>query len=53
MLVAIVLVQLKRGFSGYELEFVLLVSSVALVLTGADRFSVDALLAGRNEMRKG
>jgi putative oxidoreductase len=49
MLVAILLVQLKRGFSGYELEFLLLVSSVALFLTGAGRFSVDALLAGRNE----
>lgn len=49
MLVAILLVQLKRGFSGYELEFTLLASSVALVLTGAGRFSVDALLAGRNE----
>ena len=49
MLVAILLVQLKRGFSGYELEFLLLVSSVALFLMGAGRFSVDALLAGRNE----
>ena len=49
MLVAILLVQLKRGFSGYELEFLLLTSSVALFLTGAGRFSVDALLAGRNE----
>lgn len=49
MLVAILLVQMKRGFSGYELEFLLLVSSVALFLTGAGRFSVDALLAGRNE----
>ena len=49
MLVAILLVQLKRGFWGYELEFLLLTSSVALFLTGAGRFSVDALLAGRNE----
>jgi len=48
MLVAILLVQLKRGFSGYELEFLLLVSSVAFFLAGAGRFSVDALLAGRN-----
>jgi len=49
MLAAILLVQLKRGFSGYELEFLLLGSSVALLLTGAGRFSVDALLAGRDE----
>jgi putative oxidoreductase len=49
MLVAILLVQLKRGFWGYELEFLLLTSSVALFLTGAGRFSVDALFAGRNE----
>jgi putative oxidoreductase len=49
MLVAILLVQLKRGFSGYELEFLLLGSSVALAFTGAGRFSVDALLAGRRE----
>ena len=49
MLVAILLVQLKRGFSGYELEFLLLVSSIALFLTGPGRFSVDALLAGRSE----
>ena len=48
MLGAILLVQLKRGFSGYELEFLLLGSSLALVLTGAGRFSVDALLAGRH-----
>jgi putative oxidoreductase len=49
MLGAILLVQLKRGFSGYELEFLLLGSSLALLLTGAGRFSVDALLAGRQE----
>ena len=48
MLVAILLVQLKRGFSGYELEFLLLGSSLALFLTGAGGFSVDALLARRN-----
>src|SRR6202171_5326986 len=53
MLVAILLVQLKRGFSGYELEFLLLGSSLALVFAGAGGFSVDALLAGRNEIRKG
>ena len=48
MLGAILLVQLKRGFSGYELEFLLLGSSLALALAGAGRFSVDALLAGRH-----
>jgi putative oxidoreductase len=48
MLVAILLVQLKRGFSGYELEFTLLGSSVALALMGAGMFSVDALLARRH-----
>jgi len=47
MLGAILLVQMKRGFSNYELEFLLLGSSVALLLTGAGRYSLDALLAGR------
>ena len=51
MLVAILLVQLKRGFSGYELEFLLLGSSLALCLAGAGGFSVDALLARRNASR--
>jgi putative oxidoreductase len=51
MLAAILLVQLKRGFSGYELEFLLLGSSLALFLTGGGRFSVDALLAGRQEKK--
>jgi putative oxidoreductase len=49
MLVAILLVQMKNGFSKYELEFLLLGSSLALFLTGAGRFSVDALIAGRSE----
>ena len=49
MLGAILLVKLKGGFSSYELEFLLLGSSLALALTGAGRFSVDALLAGRQE----
>ena len=44
MLFAIVLVKLKGGFSGYELEFLLCTSSLALFLTGGGRFSVDALL---------
>jgi putative oxidoreductase len=53
MLGAILLVQLKRGFSGFEFEFLLLGSSLALLLTGAGRFSVDALLAGRQEKQTG
>lgn len=48
MLAAILLVQLKKGFSGFEFEFLLLCSSVALVLVGAGGFSVDALLARRD-----
>jgi len=48
MLAAILLVQLKRGFGGFELEFLLLGSSLALVLAGAGEFSVDALLGRRN-----
>jgi putative oxidoreductase len=44
MLGAILLVKLKGGFSGYELEFLLCASSLALFLTGGGRFSVDALL---------
>ena len=49
MLGAILLVQLKNGFSRYELEFLLLGSSLALFLTGAGSFSVDSLLAARRE----
>jgi putative oxidoreductase len=52
MLGAIVLVKLAGGFSKYELEFLLLGSSLALVLTGAGRFSLDALLAARQEKRR-
>lgn len=47
MLVAIVLVRLNGGFSSYELEFLLLSSSLAIALTGSGMFSVGALLAGR------
>lgn len=48
MLGAIVLVRMKAGgFGGYELEFLLLGSSLALALTGAGAFSVDAQLADR------
>ena len=49
MLGAILLVQLKNGFSKYELEFMLLGASAALFFTGAGRFSIDALIAGRTE----
>jgi putative oxidoreductase len=49
MLGAIFLVQLKNGFSHYELEFLLCASSVALIFTGAGAFSVDALIARRTE----
>jgi putative oxidoreductase len=47
MLVAILVVRLKDGFSHYELEFLLCVSSVALLLIGGGGFSVDALLGRR------
>ncbi len=47
MLTAIFLVLLKNGFSHFELEFLLAGSSLALCLTGAGGFSVDALLARR------
>jgi putative oxidoreductase len=49
MLGAILLVLLPKGFSGFELEFLLLGSSLALALTGGGRFSVDALIADRQE----
>ena len=47
MLGAILFVQMKNGFSHYELEFLLLGSSVALLLAGGGRFSIDALIADR------
>lgn len=47
MLGAILLVQLKNGFSHFELEFLLCVTSVALLLTGAGAYSVDAAIARR------
>ena len=49
MLGAILLVQLKNGFSKYELEFLLFGASLALFLTGAGRYSVDAMIAGRGD----
>lgn len=47
MLGAIFLVQLKNGFSHFELEFMLLASSIALLLTGACAYSIDAMISGR------
>src|SRR5438045_5837418 len=49
MLGAILLFQLKNGFSRYELEFMLLGSSLAIALMGAGRFSVDSLIADRRD----
>ena len=51
MLGAILLVQMKRGFSAFELEFLLLGSSLALAFAGAGRFSVDTRLAARQEKK--
>jgi putative oxidoreductase len=47
MLGAILLVQLKNGFSKFELEFLLLGASVALLCAGAGRISVDSAIADR------
>ena len=49
MLGAIFLVQLKNGFSKFELEFLLLGSAIALFFMGAGRYSIDAMIAGRAE----
>ena len=46
---AILMVRLKDGFSKFELEFLLLAASVALVLTGAGMFSLDSLIEGRRK----
>jgi len=56
MLGAMLLVHLKGGFflpSGYEYTFALLGSSIALALTGAGQFSIDALLYRSNEVSTG
>ena len=53
MLAAILIVQLKRGFGAYELEFLLLGSSVALFLSGAGRYSADAQLEARGSRSGG
>lgn len=53
MIGAILFVHLKGGFflpAGYEYAFALLGSSIALALTGAGQFSIDALL-GRSDKR--
>ena len=50
MLVAMVLVHLKNGFflpNGFEFTFILLATSLALALTGAGAYSLDALIASR------
>ena len=50
MLVAMVLVHLKNGFflpNGFEFTFILLATSLALALTGAGAYSLDALIANR------
>ncbi len=49
MLGAILLVQLKNGFSKFELEFLLLGVAMTLLFTGAGRYSIDAMIAGRAE----
>jgi putative oxidoreductase len=48
MLGAIFLVQLKNGFSKFELEFLLCSSSIALLLAGAGLYSIDAMIARRS-----
>ena len=50
MLVAIFLVLMPKGFSGFELEFVLMCASAALLFTGAGLYSVDAQIAGRDPL---
>lgn len=53
MLGAILLVQLKNGFSRYGLEFMLLGASLALALAGAGRFSIDRVLGERQARKRG
>lgn len=53
MLGAIVLVHLANGFflpSGYEFVLMLMVASLALVLGGPGRLSVDEMIAGRRPL---
>jgi putative oxidoreductase len=53
MLGAILLVQLKNGFSHYELEFMLCAASLALALAGAGRFSIDRAIGDRRARQGG
>ena len=53
MCVAILLVQLKKGFSGFEFEFMLMAASLALFLAGAGSFSADAQIEHREGTRAG
>ena len=51
MVVAILTVHLKNGFfapTGVELPLALLASAIALVIAGAGRFSLDALIGARS-----
>jgi putative oxidoreductase len=53
MLGAMVLVHLKNGFflpNGFEFTFILLATLLALALTGAGAYSLDALIANRRRM---
>lgn len=52
MLGAFMLVHLPAGFflpNGYEFVMMLAASAITLTLTGAGRYSIDALIAGRRE----
>lgn len=54
MIGAVLLVHLKGGFflpAGFEYAFSLIGPSVALVLVGAGRWSLDALIAARGDAR--
>ncbi|WP_035476213.1 DoxX family protein [Aliagarivorans taiwanensis] len=47
MLVAIVNVHLGQGFKGMEFQLLILVASLQLLITGAGRWSLDALVFGK------
>ncbi len=55
MVVAIVSVHLENGFflsnNGYEFGLALLLMAVSLIVSGAGRVSVDALLFGQNNIK--
>lgn len=47
MIVAVVMVKASKGFiSGYELDVALFASSVALMLQGAGKYSIDSKICG-------